>query len=64
MDTIKLHFNPDYNTVRDVKDAAMILRDLINRRGMLQEACNGDVDMIAGSFLNSFDTMTQNFEVK
>ena len=62
MKTLVLEFNPDYNTVREVKDAAMILRDLINRRNMLQESCDGNYDMIAGSLLNSFDTMTQNVE--
>lgn len=60
---MKLEFNPDYNTVREVKDAAMILRDLIKRRQMLEETCNGDFDMVAGSLLNHFDTMTGGIEV-
>jgi len=60
---MKLEFNPDCNTVKEVKEAAMILRDLIHKRNMLQESCLGDYDMIAGSLLNSFDTLTQNIEV-
>lgn len=63
MNKIRLEFNPDYNTVREVKDAAQILRDLIQKRKQLEGMCNGDFDMISGSFLPSFDTMTQGFEV-
>ena len=61
-DKLTIEFNPDCMQMRDVKTCAQILRDLIKRREMLQSACAGDVDMIAGSLLNSFDTMTQNVE--
>jgi len=56
---IYLAFNPDYNTVREVKDAAQVLRDLLNKRNNLGST-NTDAEM----FLDIFDSMTQNFEVK
>jgi len=64
MKKIVLEFNPDYMQMRDVKTAAQVLRDLIKQRDMLERSTDGNFDMIAGSFLNSFDTMTQNMEAK
>jgi hypothetical protein len=61
--SIQLKFNPDTMTVSEVKEAAQILRNLIQRREMLQESCQGDYDMIAGSLLNTFDTLTQGVKV-
>ena len=55
-DSIKLGFNPDYNTVREIKDAAQILRDLIRKRRDVPIPDPED-------FADIFDTMTQNFEV-
>ena len=59
-DKLLLTFNPDSMTGFQTREAVDILRALIHRREMLQAQCSGDVDMIAGSFLNSFDTLTQN----
>jgi len=60
MDKLQLKFNPDCMSVREIKEAVLILRSLVERRKMLQGACSGDDTMVAESFLNSFDTLTQN----
>ena len=62
---MKLEFNPDCNTVKEVKQAAMVLRDLINRRNMLETSTDPKFDRsaTAEAMLNSFDTLTQNIEV-
>ena len=62
---MKLEFNPDCNTISEAKEAARILRDLINRRNMLETATAPKYDRsaTAEAMLNSFDTLTQNIEV-
>jgi len=64
-DKIKLMFNPDYNTVAEVKDAAQILRDLLRKREHYVNAVGShypDPDD-AIRFMQTFDTLTQGFEV-
>jgi len=62
---MKLEFNPDFNTIREAKATMRILRDLIQRRNMLETSTDPKFDRsaIAESMLNSFDTLTQNIEV-
>ena len=66
---MKLKFNPDFNTAKEVRDAAYILRELVRRRTFLQECafdeavCDIDKDNLAQRFMESFDTMTHNVEV-
>lgn len=55
MNKLILEFNPDFNTVKDLKEAARILRDLVKRRQQFQ----GEPDE---QFVNSFDCLTQNVE--
>jgi hypothetical protein len=66
MKKLVIEFNPDYNTVREVKDAAQILRDLIKRRELLRSRSlerEMPAEELARMFLDSFDTITQNVEV-
>lgn len=64
MSKIEITFNPDFMTVHDLKQVSQTMRDLINRRALLEETCHHDPDMIAGSFLNAFDTLTQGVKTK
>jgi hypothetical protein len=69
MKTTFLKFNPDCNTVQEVKLCAAILRDLIRKRQQLK-LDNATTDVRgalrlgdAERFMQSFDTLTQNLEV-
>ena len=63
MSKLILTFNPDAMRVTDVKLASQILRDLVNKRQMLEVQTEGNFTMVAESLLNSFDCLTQNVEV-
>lgn len=57
---IELTFNPDYMTIAEAKEAARIMRDLMHKRKYLEARTDDDFTMTAESFLNTFDTLTQN----
>ena len=65
MSKIKLEFSTDYNTVREVKYAAQILRDLLIKREQMPQIQTSHYpepdDAIR--FVEAFDSLTQNFGV-
>ena len=61
MDKIKLQFNPDYNTVAELKEIQNIMATLLHRREMYAK---DPTQLECEMFVASFDTMTQGVEVK
>ena len=61
MDKIKLQFNPDYNTVAELKVIQDIMSTLLHRREMYAKV---PTQLECEMFVSSFDTLTQSLEVK
>ena len=61
MSNLILEFNPEYMTVRDLKNATDLLRDLVRSRERLANAVMPQAER-EERFMNLFDTLTQNVE--
>jgi len=63
---MKLHFNPDANTVEELKQVARCLRDLLIKNesleGYLAEGIIESEEEADALFRNMFRTLTQNVE--
>jgi len=63
---MKLHFNPDANTVEELKQVAQCLRDLLIKNesleGYLAEGIIESEEEADAQFRNMFRTLTQNVE--
>jgi len=63
---MKLHFNPDANTVEELKQVARCLRDLLIKNesleGYLAEGIIESEEEADAQFRNMFRTLTQNVE--
>ena len=60
MKTIKLAFNPDYNTIAEMKEVQRVMASLLHRRRTFEKE---PTQLECEMFLASFDTLTQGMEV-